>query len=117
MTKELCYVKNDKGQYETGLSTGWDVKSTALESALDDINEQLEEARQLVKNGEKSPIYYFMKKNIMDLALLASHVSFWKLTIKRHMKPSVFSKLNDKQLQQYADAFNISIDELKTFKG
>jgi hypothetical protein len=37
----------------------------------------------------------------------------WKWRVKRHFKPEVFAKLNDKTLQKYADAFDISIAELK----
>jgi hypothetical protein len=37
----------------------------------------------------------------------------WKWRVKRHFKPTVFAKLNDKILKKYADAFAISVDQLK----
>lgn len=117
MTRELCYVKDQDGKYTTGLSTGWDVKKQALENAWDDIKERVEAARLAVKNGEKSPVYYFMELNIMDMPVLKGYTGFWGFTIKRHMKPSVFKKLNDKTLGIYAKAFDISLEELKNFKG
>jgi len=52
----------------------------------------------------------------MDLTILAGYVDMWKWRVKRHFKPTVFDKLNDKTLQKYADAFDISIAELKNFK-
>lgn len=116
ITRELCYVKDKDGKYTTDLSLGWDVKKAALENAWDDIHEQMEEAKQAVANGERSPIYYFMIKNLMDIPVLSGYTGFWGFTIKRHLKPGVFKRLSDKKLARYATAFEMSIDELKNFK-
>jgi hypothetical protein len=40
----------------------------------------------------------------------------WQWRVKRHFKPKVFAKLNDKILQKYAETFEISVDELRNFK-
>lgn len=117
LTRELCYVKNEDGKYETALSKGWDVKKEALDSAWDNVNDRVEEARKAVANGEKSPVYYFMELRLMDLTVLAGYTGFFSFFIKRHLKPSVFRELSDKKLQKYADAFDITVDELKNFKG
>jgi hypothetical protein len=37
----------------------------------------------------------------------------WQWRVKRHLKPTVFKSLSDSILKKYADAFNISIEELK----
>ncbi len=66
-TREVCYVKNEDGKYETALSKGWDMKKEALDSAWVEVNDRIEEARKAVANGEKSPVYYFMELNLMDL--------------------------------------------------
>jgi hypothetical protein len=117
MTREVCYVKNSDGKYTTGLSTGWDVKKDALDNAWDDIKERVEAARLAVKNGEKSPVHYFMELRIMDFQVLSGYTGYWKFNIKRHLKPTVFKALSDQKLQRYAKAFDISIEELKNFKG
>ena len=117
MTRELMYVKDKEGKYTTDLSTGWDVKKNALDNAWDDIKERTEEARLAVKNGEKSPIYYYMELRIMDFSVLSGYTGFWAFTIKRHMKPNVFKSLSEKKISIYAKAFEISVDELKNFKG
>jgi hypothetical protein len=117
MTRELMYVKDKEGKYTTDLSTGWDVKKDALDNAWDDIKERVEAARLAVKNGEKSPVYYFMELRLMDFPVLSGYTGFWAFTIKRHMKPNVFKSLSEKKLGIYAKAFEISIDELKNFKG
>lgn len=117
VTRDVCYVKDKDGKYTTDLSIGWDVKKQALDNAWDDIKERVEEAAKQVKNGEISPIFYFMEKKLMDLTLLSSYTGFWKWTIKRHFKPSIFKSLNESKLNSYAKAFDISVEELKNFNG
>lgn len=117
ITRDVCYVKDANGKYTTDLSIGWDVKKQALDNAWDDIKERVTEAALQVKNGEISPVFYFMELKLMDLTLLSGYTGFWKWTIKRHFKPSVFKTLSDTKLISYAKAFDISIEELKNFHG
>lgn len=117
VTREVCYVKDANGKYVSDLSTGWNVKKQALDNAWDDIKERVEEAAVRVKKGEVSPIVYFMELKLMDLPLLSGYTGFWKWTINRHFKPSVFKKLSDKKLAIYAKAFDIGLEELKHFNG
>ena len=111
--KELLYATDENGNYTTTLSTGWEPKTIALSNSIDEINERIANAKQQVLNGEVSPIVYFMEVNKMDLTILASYVGMWKWRVKRHFKPEVFAKLNDKILKKYADTFEVSIEELK----
>jgi len=114
-TREVCYVKNENGNYEQGLSTGWDVKAEALDEAWDDINERIEETRVQVLEGKKSPIAYFMELNVMDLPTLSGYSGFWPFRVKWHMKPSIFKRLSNNQLERYAQTFKISLNDLKNF--
>ena len=114
LTKEICYAVDDSGKYTTELSTGWEVKATALDVAWKDIEIRIENARQKVLQNEASPILYFMELRLMDLGIVAAYTGYWKWKIKQHMKPSVFKKLNEKKIQRYAEAFNVTPDELKT---
>jgi len=116
-TREVCYVKNNEGKYETALSSGWSVKNEALDNAWDDINKQVEEAREEVRQGHKSPIYYYFVVQLMDFNVLAGYTGFWKISIKKHMTPNGFKKLNERKLAIYAKAFDISVEELINFKG
>jgi len=111
--KELLYATDENGNYTTTLSTGWEPKTIALSNSIDEINERIAEARLQVINGEASPIVYFMEVNKMDLTILSSYVGLWKWRVKRHFKPEVFARLNDKILNKYADTFEVSIEELK----
>lgn len=116
LTKEVVYAVDSSGNYSTELSTGWDVKTKALDVAWEDIQKRIEDARQKVLRNEASPILYFIELRLMDIGIVAAYTGFWKWTIKQHLKPAVFKKLTDKKLQQYADAFNVSVEELKTMK-
>jgi len=115
--KELLYATDENGEYTTTLSTGWEPKTIALSNSIDDINERIAEAKMQVQVGEVSPISYYMELNKMDLTILSSYVGMWKWRVKRHFNPNVFSKLSNTILQKYADAFEISIAELKNIKS
>ena len=114
VTKEVCYAVGQDGNYTTALSSGWEVKATALDVAWKDIEERVAQAKQKVVNGEASPLLYFMELRLMDLGIVAAYTGFWKWSVKQHMKPAVFEKLSEKKLQKYAEAFNVSIADLKT---
>lgn len=115
--RELCYATDDKGEYTTALSAGWEPKTIALDNAIQDIKERTEAARQQVINGKASPIVYYMELNKMDPGILASYAGVWKWRVKRHFKPSVFAGLSDKMIEKYAEAFGITAQELRNFKG
>jgi hypothetical protein len=114
ITNEVCYVVDDSGKYTTGLSNGWEIKTEALDAAWEDIRERVTAARQKVLDKEASPLLFFMELRLMDLPILAGYTGFWKWQIKKHLKPKGFEKLSDKKLQQYASAFDVSVEQLKT---
>jgi hypothetical protein len=115
-TKELCYAVDETGKYTTDLSSGWNVKSSALDVAWKDIENRIALAKTKVLNGEVSPILYYMELKLMDMTILSAYTGFYKWTIKRHMKSSVFNGLSDKKLRLYADVFEITIDKLKNIE-
>ena len=112
--KDLYYAVDDNGNYTTATSTGWDPKKIASDNAMQEIKERTERAKARVINGETSPIEYFMEMHKMDLSILSSYAGIWKWRVKRHFRPSIFKKLSQRTLKKYADAFDISIDQLKT---
>jgi len=114
ITRELCYATDSEGKYVAALSSGWDVKITALDVAWGDIEKRIAAAKQKVLNNEASPLLFFMEYRLMDLAILAGYTGFWQWQIKRHLKPEVFNKLSTKQLEKYAGAFNTKVEDLKT---
>ena len=114
---EMLYVTDENNNYTTAQSIGWEAKKAALDESMELINERIEEAKQNVANNIVSPIIYFMEFNKMDFQVLAAYVDKWQWTVKRHAKPNTFKKLSDSTLEKYAEAFGISVDELKSFDG
>ena len=114
--RELCYAVDENGEYTTAHTTGWDPKTIALDNAIDEINQRVEDAKNRVQNNLTSPIEYYMEFHKMDLPILASYVGIWQWRVKRHFKPNVFNKLSNKMLQKYADVFEITIDQLKNLE-
>lgn len=115
-TKEVVYAVDGAGNYTAELSKGWEVKTTALDVAWKDIEKRIADARTKVMNNQASPILYFLEFRLMDMNIIAAYTGFWKWTIKQHLKPAVFKKLSEQKLKKYAEAFNISVEELKTMK-
>ncbi|MGN6493308.1 MAG: hypothetical protein ACTHLE_15010 [Agriterribacter sp.] len=110
---EVSYVVDENGNYTTGISNGWNIKTEALDIAWGDIEKKVAEAKRKVLNNEASPILYFMELKIMDLPLVAAYTGFWQWQIKRHLKPAVFNTLSEKKIQKYAELFEITPQELK----
>ena len=114
---EVYYAINEEGEFSKTLSTGWEAKNIVQSETLKVLEERTEAARKKVENGEISPILYFMELKRMDLEILSNYVGIWKFFIKRHAKPNVFKKLKESTLKKYAEAFEISVEELKHFDG
>lgn len=113
--KKLVYAVDKDGKYTGVNSEGWEAENFVLKQAWDDIEETLADMEKQVRNGQLSPIAYYMQKTLMDPAILASYVGKWQWQVKRHFKPSVFKSMSPALLDKYARVFNITTDELKNF--
>lgn len=111
--RDLTYAIDEEGRYTSIFSDGWDVKNDLLGIVWDEIMEECEPVRQRVLAKELSPIAYHMKKNLQDVGMLAAYSGIPKRKIKKHLQYEAFIKLDEKTLQQYADALRISVEELK----
>lgn len=112
---KLMYAVDKDGKYTGVNSAGWEAENFATKQAWDAIDEELSETADKVKKGELSPIAYYMHKCLMEISLLAKYVGKWQWQVKKHMKPSGFSKLSPAMLNKYAQAFNITVEELTSF--
>lgn len=113
--RELVYATDENGNYTTALSTGWEPKTIALSNSMDVVNERIAMAKEQVVHGVVSPIVYYMELNKMDLQVLSSYVDMFQWRVKRHFKPKNFTKLDDRTLLKYCEAFNINLNQLKYF--
>lgn len=113
--RELCYAVGKDGKYATGLSSGWEPKSIALDLTMEDILKRAEIAKKEVYAGAKSPIYYFMIITKMDVGILSGYMGKSKWKIKRHFDPKVFKRLPQETIEQYADVFDIETSQITNF--
>jgi len=111
--REPVYSVDEKGNYTTVRSVGWDPKNEVMQQAWDNINEKIEAVRQKVLTGKLSPIAFYMEKQIMDTGLLAKYMGLWRWKVKKHLKPKYFNRLSDDILQRYAEIFDLTSVELK----
>jgi len=115
-TKDICYALDENGNYTTVASSGWEVKSTALDVTWNEIKERISNIKNKVIEGEVSPILFFMEVKLMDIKTLAAYTGFWSWQVKKHLKPANFKKLSEKKLQKYASVFEVSVETLKTME-
>lgn len=106
-TRELQYAIDENGQYTTVKSVGWDPKNTVLQSAWEDVKEEVEEAKELVEKGKYSPLYFHMKKHIMTPCLLARYAGISWFRVRKHLRPKGFAGLNEKDKERYRSAFSV----------
>ncbi|MFN8278082.1 MAG: hypothetical protein U0T84_11415 [Chitinophagales bacterium] len=110
MTK--LYYANDGEDFTGVRSVGWEPENVVLQQAWEEIDHEVADALQQVREGKASPVLYYMKKNIMEPAILAGYIGWPAFVVQWHCKPFFFSKLSKKTLEKYAFAFRISVEQL-----
>lgn len=114
--KKAIYAKDENGEMKVVGSSGWEVEETVTRQALDDLEDSAKDAYCEVKNGAKSPLYYYMYALRMDLQVLADSTGFFKWTINRDFDPKRYTKISDKRLAVYADAMGKTVEQLKVLE-
>ncbi len=113
--KKALYAIDDQGNYTRSTTSGWEAEEVVLAQVIDDFEEKAGAAAHRVRKNETSPIEYFMYKKWMDPLTLAQAMGLYRWQVKRHFKPHVFNKLDDKTLNEYARIFGVSVGALKNF--
>jgi len=113
--RKVMYAPDDKGNFQK-VNYGSEVEEYATKLAVIEYEELMEKAKQEIRENIASPIAFYMYKNRMDIPTLASVVGMFQFNVKRHLKASIFQKLSEKNLQKYANAFQIELEALKGFK-
>jgi len=109
---KLYYATDEKGHYVKVNSIGWEPETVAMQQAWDVVNDEVKDAVDLIRKGKASPLLYFIKKNIMTHALVASYSGTVGFMVRLHCIPFFFKKLSKKQLEKYAYTFRIPVEEL-----
>lgn len=112
--KKLVYAVDETGDYRGVKSSGWEVESFATQMAVDDLEEQTQQALLQARQGEVSPLAYHMLNLRFDISSLSQTTGFFQWQIKRHLTPNVFRKLSDKKLNTYGEVMKMTITELKS---
>lgn len=115
-TTLIEYAVDENGKIIPVQSSGWEVRVQAMDNLAAMFDEWAAAARERVKNNQSSPIEYFMYHYGLDLPTLAQQMGISQRKVKKHMKPAVFEKLDDKTLEQYASLFQIEAATIKNFK-
>lgn len=111
--KKLLYAVDKDGHYQGVKSSGWDVETFATKLAVEELESLTKEAHEEAQQGTASPLKYHMLQARHDVLSLAQASGFFQWQVKRHLKPQVFEKLNEKKLTRYAQVFSKSIRDLK----
>lgn len=112
--KKLLYAVDDSGEYTGVRSAGWEVETYVTMAAVDEINRLRNDALTRARAGETSPLEFHMFDRRMELATLVATSGFWSWRVKRHFKPEVFAKLDDRTLARYAECMGISVEQLRS---
>lgn len=111
-SKCIQYAVDNEGNYTQVKSVGLEAQNIALRLAWEEVNNRMKIAYDEVIIGNKSPICYYMEKEMMDLGILSETVLLPKLIVWLHLKPFWFSKLSSTTLLKYCDAFKLSDIEI-----
>jgi hypothetical protein len=107
----ILYVEKEDGKYGP-IQTG----SYITRNFLDDYElkrKHLElTLRNKIQNKEVSPIYYYMVLEDLTISELAARVKLRKTKVKKHLEYESFHSIRNEILTQYADVFNVSVDDL-----
>ena len=114
----IQYAQDESGHYTTVKSVGWNPKTVVMQNAWDFEREKAEKARELVRKGRRSPLYYHARKNLMNTRMLAGYAGVSWITVWLHFRPRGFRKLSLGMLEKYAQIFGYKQTEvLLTVEG
>jgi hypothetical protein len=110
--RKVLYATDENGNYTKVKTAGWEPENIALDQVWEVINEKVEAARQKVLAGKASPLLFYLEKNMLTKWMLSELTGISWFRITWHMRPSAFARLDQKTLEKYARAFNISAAQL-----
>jgi hypothetical protein len=117
--REMLYYHFDGTEWQLQ----WEEKFEISDLEYDNINQELETIRKQIQDEKLSPLAFHIHKNLYgsasalsgknnSIGLLSSYTGISKRLINKHLKPENFNQLNEDTLKKYADALDISIEEL-----
>lgn len=111
---EVCYALDENGCYVLAASSGWDPANIANNQAWEAISREIADILARIRQGELSPLAYYMAANQMDEKLLAEYAGLFRWQVRRHLRPGPFSKISLKIKTRYAALFAVTPEQLGT---
>ncbi|MGH8461353.1 MAG: hypothetical protein ACRESS_07085 [Stenotrophobium sp.] len=112
--RKAIYAVDASGNYTTVPSSGWKIEEIVTGDAADEYRRLADEALIRARAGRSAPLEYHMYALRMDVPMLAETTRTWQWRVRRHLRPQVFARLNEKWLRRYGDALGLSIEQLKS---
>jgi hypothetical protein len=110
--RELFYSFDREKGFSAKVDYQYDANQVIIRQSWDAAGERLEQVRQAVIAGKRSPIAYFMEKQLMEVPMLAAYVGLKKWKVRWHLTNTGFRRMKPDTLQKYAGVFDIPVTEL-----
>lgn len=110
-SRDLQYAVDEDGNYTVVKSVGWEPKNIVLQQTWEDIRKRLDVVRKQVKQGRHSPLYYHMKKHLMNKRMLAKYAGVSVFKVWLHLKPKWYARIDKETLEKYKKALNMKPEE------
>jgi len=108
----ILFAEKEDESYDAIKSGSYVVKHFLSDFYLK--KENLDKAlHEKLKEGNISPVFYYMLMQDMGPGDLAKRVGISKRKLRKHFRPGFFAKLDDVTLQKYAIVFGITVEQIK----
>jgi hypothetical protein len=112
--RKAIYAVDAAGNYTTVASSGWNSEAVVTTDAVAEYRRMADEALTRARSGISSPLEYHMYLLRMDVPMLAETARTWQWRVRRHLRPAIFNRLNEKWLRRYGAALGLTIEQLKS---
>ena len=112
--RKAIYAVDAAGNYTTVASSGWTTEEVVTSDAANEYRRLAQDALQRARAGLAAPLEYHMYAQRMDLPMLAETARTWQWRVRRHLRPAIFARLNEKWLHRYGDALGLSVEQLRS---
>jgi hypothetical protein len=104
----VIYAEKSDGSFSP-VQTGSYMTKNHISDLHDIVAVLSKSLTEKLRNGEISPIFYFMTIEELSVPELAARVGFSKSAVKKHIDPKGFLELSVSKLKRYSDVLNVPV--------
>lgn len=104
----VLFVEKEDERYAP-VQSGSYIVENYLDDFLDKKKNLEKQLREELQKGTISPVYFYMILQDMGPGDLAKRIGISQRKLKKHFRPEVFAKLNEKMLAKYKVVFGVEI--------